>query len=39
VAEIVAFKAARDAQRTLALDRLTEFSEEAGGYAIDTKRR
>jgi excisionase family DNA binding protein len=39
VAEIAAFKAVRDAKRTSALDRLTELSEEAGGYAIDTKRR
>ena len=39
VAEIVAFKAARDAKRASALDRLTGLSEEAGGYAIDTKRR
>jgi excisionase family DNA binding protein len=39
VAEIVAFKAARDAKRTSTLDRLTAFSEEAGGYAIDKKRR
>jgi len=34
-----AFKAVRDAKRTSALDRLIELSEEAGGYAIDTKRR
>jgi excisionase family DNA binding protein len=39
VADIVAFKSARDAKRTWALDRLTELSEETGGYAIDTKRR
>ena len=39
VAEIVAFKAARDAKRASALDRLTGLSEEAGGYAIDPKRR
>ena len=39
VAELVAFKAARDAKRTSALDRLTELSEEAGSYAIDTKQR
>jgi excisionase family DNA binding protein len=39
VADIVAFKAARDAKRTSALDRLSELSEEAGCYAIDAKRR
>jgi excisionase family DNA binding protein len=39
VAEIEEFKAARDAKRTSVLDRLTELSEEAGGYAIDPKRR
>lgn len=39
VADVKEFEAARDAKRMSALDLLTELSEVAGGYAIDTKRR
>ncbi|WP_395714554.1 helix-turn-helix domain-containing protein [Reyranella sp.] len=38
-ADVAAFKAVRDAKRTTALNRLTERSEEAGGYAFGTKQR
>lgn len=39
VADIVAFKAKRDAQRASALDRLTELSEDVGGYDFNAKTR
>ena len=38
-ADVAAFKTARDARRTSALDRLVALSEEVGGYAIGSKSR
>lgn len=37
--DVAAFKAARDAERKSALDRLAELSEAGGGYWVDTKSR
>jgi excisionase family DNA binding protein len=37
VADVVAFKAKRDAKRASALDRLTELSEDIAGYERDAK--
>jgi len=39
LADVLAFKAQRDAKRTSALDRLTTLSEDAGGYALEDKSR
>ncbi len=39
LADVLAFKAQRDANRTSALDRLTTLSEDAGGYALEDKSR
>jgi excisionase family DNA binding protein len=39
LADVVAFKAARDAKRTSALDHLTALSEAVGGYAFDATAR
>lgn len=39
LADVEAFKAARDAKRSAALDQLTALSEEVGGYAFDAKAR
>ncbi|OWV72874.1 excisionase [Rhizobium sp. R339] len=37
--DVAAFKAARDARRTSALDRLTSLSEDVDGYALGNKPR
>jgi excisionase family DNA binding protein len=37
LADVEAFKVARDAKRTAALDQLTALSEEVGGYKFDVK--
>ncbi|WP_283963133.1 excisionase family DNA-binding protein [Sinorhizobium sp. 6-117] len=37
--DVAAFKAARDAKRSSALDRLTSLSEDVGGYELESKRR
>jgi excisionase family DNA binding protein len=39
LADVLDFKARRDAKRTSALDRLTTLSEDAGGYALEDKSR
>lgn len=37
--DVAAFKVARDAKRTSALDRLSSLSEDAGGYELEIKQR
>lgn len=37
--DVAAFKAARDAKRASALDRLASLSEDVGGYELEAKRR
>jgi excisionase family DNA binding protein len=39
VPDVMAFKQSRDAKRTSALDRLSQLSEEVGGYELGVKPR